>query len=76
MPAKRCRKHCAEFGLLNVHSASSQGPVFIKQLKSNLYVSLTTYGSFRCYLYSHWLSIKMNLGFFMNMGSETDLALF
>jgi len=36
----------------------SPGAVFIKQLKSNVYVSLTSIGSFRCYLYSHWLSKK------------------
>ena len=32
------------------------GSVFIKQLKSNVYVSLTSIGSFWCYFYSHWLS--------------------
>jgi len=43
-------------------------PVFIKQLKSNLYVSRTTIGSFQCYLYSHWLSKKKQLKFLYEYG--------
>jgi len=31
------------------------GPVFIKHLKSNVYVTLNAIGSFRCNLCSHWL---------------------
>ena len=40
----------------DIHVLVSTGLIFIKQLKSNLYVSLTTIGSFWCYLYSNWLS--------------------
>jgi len=36
--------------------------VFIKQLKSNVYVSLSSIGSFRCYLYSHWLTTVLRPG--------------
>jgi len=31
------------------------GPVFIKHLKSNVYVTLNAIGSFQCNLCSHWL---------------------
>jgi len=45
------------------------GPIFINQLKSNKYVSLIAIGSFRCYLFSHWLfKKKINSSFFVNMG--------
>ena len=33
----------------------SSGPVFIKHLKSNVYVTLNAIGSLRCNLCSHWL---------------------
>ena len=35
--------------------ADSTGPVFIKHLKSNVYVTLNAIGSFLCNLCSHWL---------------------
>ena len=35
--------------------ALSPGPVFIKHLKSNVYVTLNAIGSFQCNLGSHWL---------------------
>jgi len=57
--------------LFNNIRYSTPGAVFIKQLKSNVYVSLYSIGSFRCYLYSHWLSKNFfNLSFFMNMGPD------
>jgi len=31
------------------------GPIFIKHLKSNVYVTLNAIGSFQCNLCSHWL---------------------
>jgi len=31
------------------------GPVFIKHLESNVYVTLSAIGSFQCNLCSHWL---------------------
>jgi len=31
------------------------GPVFMKHLKSNVYVTLNAIGSFQCNLCSHWL---------------------
>jgi len=33
----------------------TSGPVFIKHLKSNVYVTLNAIGSFQCNLCSHWL---------------------
>jgi len=36
-------------------NAGSAGPVFIKHLKSNVYVTLNTIGSFLCNLCFHWL---------------------
>ena len=45
------------------------GPVFIKHLKSNVYVTLNAIGSFQCNLCSHWLiQIFCYLSFFMNTG--------
>jgi len=35
----------------------SSGPVFIKHLKSNVYVTLNAIGSFQCNLCSHWLTV-------------------
>jgi len=46
----------------------SSGPVFIKHLKSNVYVTLNAVGSFQCNLCSHWLIHY--LSFFMNTGPE------
>ena len=48
------------------------GVVFIKQPKSNVYVSLTTIGSFWCNLYSDWLNKNAyrNLRFFMNTAPD------
>ena len=40
-----------------------------------LYVSLTTIGFFRCYIYSHWHSQNNNLSFIMNMGHRLRVCL-
>jgi len=40
-----------------------------------LYVSLTTIGFFRCYIYSHWHSQNNNLSLIMNMGHRLRVCL-
>jgi len=47
-------RKAATDGLCYVHICS-QGPVFIKHLKSNVYVTLNAIGSFQSNLCSHWL---------------------
>ena len=42
-------------GRLNWHVDITSGPVFIKHLKSNVYVTVNAIGSFWCNLCSHWL---------------------
>ena len=37
-----------------VDLSSIPGPVFIKHLKSNVYVTLNAIGSFRCNICSYW----------------------
>ena len=49
-------------------SNMSSGPVFIKHLKSNVYVTLNAIGSFQRNLCSHWLIQIFFLSFFMNTG--------
>jgi len=46
------------------------GPVFIKHVKSNVYVTLNAIGSFLCNLCFHWLIKFYYLSFFMNTGPE------
>jgi len=44
----------ANHGQTQLHQVRP-GPVFIKHLKSNVYVTLNAIGSFQCNLCSHWL---------------------
>ena len=53
---------------LHLQSVSHTGPVFIKHLKSNVYVTLNAIGSFRCYLCSHWLIQFLLLKFLYEYG--------
>jgi len=53
LSAIRHFSRCLNFGVLR---DITPGAVFVIQLKSNVYVSLTFIGSFRCYHYFHWLS--------------------
>ena len=53
-------KHDLEFKQIRKINVNHQimvstGPVFIKHLKSNVYVTHNAIGSFRCNLCSHWL---------------------
>jgi len=47
--------HRLQRGLGLVPTLRCTGPIFIKYLKSNVYVTLNAIGSFQCNLCSHWL---------------------